>query len=234
MKLNKVIAEKFLKLKNGEILSYSEFQGNQRKLIETLENDKVLHSEGKIKKKIICQNGIYFENYLKNKGFINDTLENFIIFIGNSESERSDAIKFAGDDKFKNVTVLKGFLLNCYDEIYGKIRENKITIKPVNGSYIFIHDYQNFTIEDDITIVLVENAEILKRIEKLKYLFIGIKPLFICRFLNSNVIVEWLNSINNPYLHFGDFDLKGIHIYISEFRNKIDNLTRCIFLYPVE
>ena len=53
MKLNKQIAEKFLKLKNGELLSFSEFQGNQRKLIETLLNDKILQYEGKIQKKII-------------------------------------------------------------------------------------------------------------------------------------------------------------------------------------
>ena len=77
----------------------------------------------------------------------------------------------------------------------------------------------------------MENHENFKFINRQKHLFQGLKPLFIWRYQNSNSIANWLNMIPNNYLHFGDFDPKGIHIYITEFRNKISS-DKCSFFIP--
>ena len=36
-------------------------------------------------------------------------------------------------------------------------------------------------------------------------------------------MIKWLQSIPNNYLHFGDFDLAGIGIYLHEYKLKLSN-----------
>ena len=67
-------------------------------------------------------------------------------------------------------------------------------------------------------------------IENYRHYFNNIKPLFLLRF-NNNAFIQWLQLIPNKYVHFGDFDLSGIAIYISEYRNKID-FNRCSYFIP--
>ena len=69
----------------------------------------------------------------------------------------------------------------------------------------------------------VENPENFRYIEKQKRLFQHVKPLFISRYPQEQHadIIRWLRMITNPYLHFGDFDLAGINIYLNEFKRYI-------------
>ncbi len=55
--------------------------------------------------------------------------------------------------------------------------------------------------------------------------------MFIWRFQNSKSIVNWLQTLENQYLHFGDFDLAGIAIYLNEFWKYLDN-NKCSFFIP--
>ena len=41
--------------------------------------------------------------------------------------------------------------------------------------------------------------------------------LFVSRYPQSSDLRLWLQSIPNRYIHFGDFDLAGIHIFLTEF-----------------
>ena len=50
----------------------------------------------------------------------------------------------------------------------------------------------------------------------------GAPILFVSRYPQSGDLVAWLKSIPNRYLHFGDFDLAGISIFLTEFRIPID------------
>jgi hypothetical protein len=43
-------------------------------------------------------------------------------------------------------------------------------------------------------------------------------------------VLQWLKSINNPYLHFGDFDIEGINIYLREFKQHLKE--RATFFIP--
>ena len=45
--------------------------------------------------------------------------------------------------------------------------------------------------------------------------------------------VEWLKSIENNYLHFGDFDPAGIAIYCNEYLSRLGE-DRCRFWIPSE
>ena len=59
----------------------------------------------------------------------------------------------------------------------------------------------------------------------------GVPPLLIVsRYPQSKDIVAWLQTIPNQYVHFGDFDLAGVHIYLTEFYRHLGD--RASFFVP--
>jgi hypothetical protein len=147
------------------------------------------------------------------------------------ESTRADLVHAGGDSKLKRKKVFHGFLVNTYEALKGKLNGHEIDLCPLHGSFAFVNDYRNFTIPPEVTVVVVENFENFRLLMGQKHLFKHIQPLFVWRFRNSIDIVNWLNLIPNNYLHYGDFDPKGLHIYVSEFRHKIP-LGRSDFFKP--
>ncbi len=115
----------------------------------------------------------------------------------------------------------RSFLVNSYDPVQALLNGKHITINPAEGSNLFIHDYGDFVPAEGVIIVGIENPENFRQIEKQRYLFSGLQPLFVSRYPQSNDLVKWLASIPNRYLHFGDVDFAGINIYQTEFRKKL-------------
>src|SRR5690606_17515230 len=93
----------------------------------------------------------------------------------------------------------------------------------IDGTFKFIYEYEKFILSPDITIVGIENPSNFRHIDKQKYLFSDIKPLFVSRYPQnqSKDLIKWLQSIPNNYLHFGDFDFAGIGIYLNEFKKHL-------------
>lgn len=54
--------------------------------------------------------------------------------------------------------------------------------------------------------------------------------LFVSRYPQSTDLRSWLQTIPNRYVHFGDFDLAGINIFLTEFYNHLG--PRASFLIP--
>jgi len=63
-------------------------------------------------------------------------------------------------------------------------------------------------------------------------LFENINPLFVSRYpQNQNKdVIKWLSSIPNNYLHFGDFDIAGIGIYLNEYKKHL--IDKATFFIP--
>ena len=57
------------------------------------------------------------------------------------------------------------------------------------------------------------------------------KALFVSRYPQSTDLRRWLCTIPNHYLHFGDFDLAGIGIFLFEFQQYL-GAERSSFLIP--
>jgi hypothetical protein len=167
--------------------------------------------------------------YLQNHFAINN-LDEYIQVLENDEASRADNIIVAGNSKIQAVRTFKGFLVNCYEEINATINGEPVVIKPLTGAYTFIHSYENFIPEAAVTIVGIENPENFMAIEKQRYLFTDIKPLFVSRYPQSGDLIKWLLSISNQYLHFGDLDFAGISIYQNEFKKRL--LQRASFFVP--
>lgn len=130
---------------------------------------------------------------------------------------RAELASNSGNSKTKLIRTCPGFLVNCYEPIHAKLNSNDFIISPLVGSLIFIADWEFFEIPKNILIVGIENMENFRMINKQKYLFPNTPILFVSRYPQSKDLRKWLLKVQNKYIHFGDFDLAGIHIYETEY-----------------
>ena len=189
------------------------------KLIDNLVSENILFRKGKHRKtlQLIDKDGLLI--YLQNQLQIND-LNHYITALENEDSSRAELVRITTDSKKSKERAFKGFLVNTYQKIDAEINSKNFTIHPSIGSFTFIYDYESFKIPKEITVVGVENAKNFRCIEEQKYLFNDLKPLFVSRYPQSQHkdFIKWMSSIPNNYLHFGDFDISGIGIYLNEYK----------------
>ena len=223
MKIPLHLAEKLLRISRGENIPSSLAKHS---LIEELVLEGILERKGRIQKTLQLHNINSLQNYLQNKFSIND-LSLYIEVCKKEEISRGELVAVSSNSKLFNVRTFKGFLVNCYDPVHTTLNGKEFKVNPVEGIFQFIYDFESFIPSSDITIVGIENPENFRHIEKQKYLFSDIKPLFVSRYPQnqSKDLIKWLKSIPNNYLHFGDFDLAGIGIYFNEFEKHLNGRT---------
>lgn len=157
--------------------------------------------------------------------------------------ERAKQAAATGNSKIRKTRSCKGFLINCYEPISAKLNGKNFEINPPEGSFVFIADYENFEIPQNVIVVGIENMENFRYIRQQKKLFQNYLAeyfgdsnytqaplLFVSRYPQSSDLVKWLQNNKNLYIHFGDLDLAGINIYLTEFYAKIGD--RATFLIP--
>ena len=228
MNLSLKIAKIFLRLENGETIPAS---SAKNKLIDELVRENIILKSGKHKKILQLVSNEQLRVYLLNQLQINN-LEAYISLLENNESSRADFVKITTNSKKSKQRVFKGFLVNSYSPINAILNNQTFVINPIDGSFVFIYDFENFIIDPYITIIGVENSENFRQIKKQKYLFKGINPLFISRYpQNQNKdFIKWMRSIPNKYIHYGDFDFAGIGIYLNEYKKHLNE--RASFFIP--
>jgi len=199
MKLTLKIAKILVRLINKETIAAS---SAKNKLIDELVSENILFKKGKHHKSLQLINENDLHIYLANQLQIND-LNNYISALENKDSSRADFVKITTDSKNSNERTFKGFLVNSYTPIKAKLNGRGITINPVVGSFSFIYDFENFEIDENVTIVGVENSRNFRHIEEQKYLFESLTPLFISRYpQNQNKdFIKWMEIISNDYLY---------------------------------
>ncbi len=219
MKLTLKIAKILVRLINGESVPNSLAKS---KLIDDLVTENIIYRKGKHKKSLELLNKSELDIYLENQLQIND-LNKYISTLENANSTRAEFVKISADSKKSKERVFKGFLVNSYAPVNAILNNQLFEINPLDGSFVFIYDFESFTIDPFTTIVGVENTENFRQIHKQKYLFKNIKPLFISRYpQNQNKdFIKWIKFIPNNYLHFGDFDMAGIGIYLNEYKKHL-------------
>lgn len=147
---------------------------------------------------------------------------------------RSDQAVSSGNSKLVRVRSCPGFPINSYEPINCLLQGQKVVVFPPEGSFMYIDDWQLFTIPKDIIVVGIENMENFRMIRHQRRLFksvLGDSPLlFVSRYPQSTDLRNWLIQISNQYVHFGDFDLAGLRIFETEFYKYLSN--RASFLIP--
>ena len=217
MKKTAALIEKLIRLAGGDTLPASSLKGDW---FEQMQADDILvavtHGS---RKGLRVADTSSFRNYLASQYNIRD-LEQTLELLSNGGVDRASQVEVTGDSKFLSHRTFSGFLVNSFQPIDAILSEERLTILPPNGTFMFIADYQNFCIPEDVVIIGVENAENFRYVARQKYLFEEYgKVLFVSRYPQnqSKDLLQWLLSIPNKYVHFGDLDLAGVAIYQNEF-----------------
>lgn len=153
-----------------------------------------------------------------------------------SYETRSEQAAETGNSKLVIVRSCPGFPVNSYEPIICSLSGNEFVINPPEGSFVFIDNWQQFTIPKDIVVVGIENMENFRMIRHQRKLFesvLGDIPLlFVSRYPQSKDLRKWLQIITNRYVHYGDFDLAGINIFLTEFHKYLEK--RSSYLIPLD
>lgn len=149
-----------------------------------------------------------------------------------TEMTRSEQVQALGNSKLGNIRVFKGFLVRSVIPVEATLRGEPFIVQPIKGISLFIEDYEHFRIPEDVVVVGIENGENFQSVDVQRYLFEGMKVLFVSRYPQSKDLRSWLQKIPNRYLHYGDFDLAGVSIYLTEFYAYLGN--RAEFFIPAD
>ena len=234
MKLPVSIAKKLLSLSAGE-KEYLPLSSCKHAVFTSMIDAGVLRKTtlGRTKHRISLPDSEKLQNFIYNHFGIPSLVE-YVLAVEKNDLSRAEAIEVSSNSKLKKKRTFEGFLVNCYEPIECVLDNDEITIQPKPGTFTFVHKYKNFFPPSHVTIVGVENPDNFREIEKQRYLFSDITPLFVSRYPQnqSKDLLNWLQSIPNSYLHFGDFDFSGLNIYWNEYKKHL--LSKANFLIPAD
>lgn len=173
------------------------------------------------------------------KRYLIDSDESYRILEVNLSDSRASMATETGNSKLVTVRSCPGFPVNSYEPIECFLRGKPFWVNPQEGSFLFVSDWEKFTIPEDVVVIGVENMENFRMIRKQRLLFekylkvheFSNRVLFVSRYPQSSDLRRWLCSIPNYYLYFGDFDLAGINIFLSEFHQYLGK-ERSSYLIP--
>ena len=173
------------------------------------------------------------------KRFLVDKDERFRLFEANAYYSRALMATETGNSKLVMIRSCPGFPVNSYERVECFLGGEPFPVNPQEGSFLFVSDWKKFTIPEDVVVIGVENMENFRMIRRQRRFFeeylhahgLSDKVLFVSRYPQSTDLRRWLCTISNHYLHFGDFDLAGISIYLFEFRQYLGK-ERSSYLIP--
>lgn len=232
MKKTAALIEKLIRLAGGEALPASSLKGDW---FEQMQEDGILlaTTQGS-RKRLRATDRALLREYLASQYDIRD-LEQTLSLFSDEDTNRAALVAATGDSKFLMRRTFQGFLVNSYQPIPAVLGGQQITIHPAEGSFVFIADYEHFVVPEDVVIVGVENAENFRYVASQQYLFARYDTvLFVSRYPQDQHrdLIRWLQSIPNPYVHFGDLDLAGIAIYEHEYYRHLR--ARASFFVPYD
>lgn len=170
-------------------------------------------------------------NYLYNH-YIRCTLDEYIER-GQAAPSRSNNIRMSGDSKLKETELWQGFYFKVSEPIHAQWQGRPLTLLPYpEGIPVFMPQPETLSLPEEVTVVMIENSENFLKIETQLPLFQGLKCFFVSFYPREqhSYFIEWLQKQPNNYVHYGDFDFAGIHIYQSQYKKYVSGESR--YLVP--
>lgn len=182
--------------------------------------------QGKVKGRYRLKDRNLFLNVLSryNEAFTSEQWEELL---GADQAEQS---KTTGNSKLCNQDVMNGFYINTYDKFPCYIMGKHVScLTCQDGMPGYIMDWKGFKIPSDVLVIIAENMMNVSLVRRQKYLFNTLlrnteKHILVVAYYmpnsktNSKALKNWLASISNRVVHFGDFDLPGINIYLTNYK----------------
>ena len=218
------LVQAFAALRQGETVPFSRFPAPwaEEMLLEGGVSSIVRGSRKSLK--VVSRAA--FDVYLRSKGLQPGKLAETAVILSEASS-RAAQVQLLGDSKAVAVRSCPGFPVNVIGPLGVRLGERKILLCPCPGSFLYISDFHRFRIPSDVLVVGVENMENFRLPEREAAVWEEISEqygdggvprlLLVSRYPQSRDLAAWLQGIPNRYVHFGDFDLAGIHIYLTEF-----------------
>ena len=232
MKITVALIAKLNLLRNGESLPASQLKGEW---VDDLVRDGVLISTSHGSRRTLFAPNE--ETLCKALTFVDERFTDMRLLrktLLSKNTLRSQQASSTGNSKLVMTRSCPGFPVNSYEPIPCTLNDREFVVNPQEGSFLFVTDWQSFFVPDDVVVVGVENMENFRMIRQQRDLFeqcIGNnRLLFVSRYPQSVDLRSWLQIIPNRYIHFGDFDLAGINIFLTEYNAYLGN--RSSFLIP--
>ncbi len=149
----------------------------------------------------------------------------FTLVDPSSLQSRAAQVEAFGDSKVLQMRSCPGFPVNVQNPLTVMLNGSELVLLPVDGAFTFISDWKTFRIAPDVIVVGVENMENFRLVGKQRHLFEYLESplLFVSRYPQSGDLTRWLRTVPNRYIHFGDLDLAGISIFLTEFRKPVND-----------
>lgn len=158
-----------------------------------------------------------------------DEIGDYITNIFDSTPSRDVIQKYTSNTKAKTSASLKGLYVSSLKNIDINIDDNIVTIYPQNGMGYFLFHTQKINIFEDTIIVGVENYQVIWFAKNYKQFFEDKNYLFVV--INSYML-KWIENIENEYIHFGDYDLAGINIYLNKVIPRLKKVKKYSMFIP--
>ena len=233
MKLTSRLIENLQRLSHGESIPYSALP---KSLAESLTEEGLLSiAYHGTKRCVIARNAKALASALPQ---YNEALKDLdaAVRVLTEDNSRAAQAALSGNSKTSSKRAMPGFLVNSYNRIDCMICGQPFAIEPAEGSAVYIANWQTFVPPVSTLIIGIENTENFLRIREQRNFFDDFlqqeesEILFVSRYAFSSDLMDWLASIPNRYLHFGDFDLAGISIFWNQFKPFVGE--RGSFLIP--
>lgn len=169
------------------------------------------------------------------KTYLIDKDESYRMLEVQAADTRASLAAETGNSKLTSIRSCPGFPVNSYTPIKCWLNNVPFTVAPQEGSFQFVTDWKTFVPPKDVIVIGIENMENFRKIRQQRKLFISElgkehRFLFVSRYPQGKDLSRWLQSIPNRYIHFGDFDLAGINIFLTEFHSYLGE--RSSFFIP--
>ena len=152
------------------------------------------------------------------KRFLTDRDESYRILEVNASDSRASMAAETGNSKLVMLRSCPGFPVNSYEPIECLLDGKPFVVNPQEGSFLM----ENFRMIRKQRVFFEEYLQAHKLSDRV---------LFVSRYPQSTDLRRWLCAISNHYLHFGDFDLAGIHIFLFDFQQYLGK-EHASFLIP--
>jgi hypothetical protein len=226
-KISRSFALNLRALMDGGSVNASAFRN--KKLLKQLVDDRAVSclASGRSRAVYRCSDPDRLENYLRLHFGITD-LDRYLALMCQEELDGEDSLMATASTKVLRTRGMQGFFIKSFG---GDVQiSGSLLPSSPEGIEYFVSDYTKLVLPEQFTVVGVENPECFQKADRLLSHFPPRPLLFVLRFY-SNRLLDWLESIENPYLHFGDFDPAGISIYCHEFLARL-GAERCRFFVP--
>lgn len=173
---------------------------------------------------------------VKSNGYNVNCIEDLDYFIEekNEPKSRDEIADNYSHTKRVESKSFNGLMISVFDKLEVNYNDKKQYFYALDGSGLFLHYTSKLQLDDDVIVVGVENPQVLWYINNYKHLFENDKKyLFLCiSEYKTTYQYKWLESFSGEYIHFGDFDLAGINIYLNTIVPKLKKVKSHSFLIP--